>query len=149
MLGTFCCEVVKKKQTKLQVHWLVAYTASCFNIVFCPNPSWKNQEGVRCPRTSCPPGHLVLGLDVPPHNLATEFNVEVLVDHGEMELEYDDHLYNYVAFSRYPTGSSKNQRHIIRHKCIEHFRAEDGVLCYSACRGVCERDKVSIYLMSM
>jgi len=39
--------------------------------------------------------------------------VEVLVDHGEMELEYDDHLYNYAAFSHYPTSSSKNQRHII------------------------------------
>ena len=44
--------------------------------------------------------------------------MEVLVDHGEMELEYD-HLYNYVAFSRYPTGCSKNQRCIIRRKCIE------------------------------
>jgi len=106
MLGTFCCEAVKKKQTELQVHWLVAYTASCFNIVLCPDPSWKNREGVRCCRTSCPPRYLVLGLDVPcqdglspPHNLATEFNVEVLVDHGEMELEYANHLYNYAAFS--------------------------------------------------
>ena len=52
---------------------------------------------------------------------------------GLTELEYD-HLYDYAAFSRYPTGSSKtkNQRHIIRRKCIEHFRAEDGVLYYSA-----------------
>lgn len=33
---------------------------------------------------------------------------------------------------RYPPGSSKNQRRIIRRKCIEHFRAEDGVLYYSA-----------------
>ena len=41
--------------------------------------------------------------------------MEVLVDHGEMEIEYD-HLYNYAAFSRYPTGSSKNQRRIIRRK---------------------------------
>jgi len=56
-----------------------------------------------------------------------EFNMEMLVDHGEMELEYD-HLYNYAAFSCYPTGSSKNQCCIIRRKCIEHFRAEDGVL---------------------
>ena len=33
-------------------------------------------------------------------------------------------------FSRYPNGSSKNQRlhRIIRCKCIEHFRTEDGVL---------------------
>ena len=92
----------------------------------------------RGPRTSCPPGHLVLGLDVPrqdglspPHNLATEFNMEVLVDHGEMEIEYD-HLYNYmyVVFSRYPTGPSKNQHCIIQSKCIEHFHAEDGVLYY-------------------
>ena len=50
---------------------------------------------------------------------------------GLTELEYD-HLYDYAAFSRYPTGSSKNQRRIIRRKCIEHFRAEDGVLYYSA-----------------
>ena len=66
-----------------------------------------------------------------------------LVNHGDMELEYD-HLYNYAAFSRYPTGSSKNQRRIIRHKCIEHFRTEDGVLYYSACGRVFERDEVSI-----
>jgi len=65
--------------------------------------------------------------------------MEVLVDHGEMVLKYD-HLYNYAAFSRYPTSSSKNQRHIIRRKCIEHFGAEDGVLyyMYSACRRVCK-----------
>ena len=60
--------------------------------------------------------------------------MEVFVDLGEMELEYN-HLYdlNYAAFSHYPTGSSKNQRYIIRRKCIEHFRTEDGVLYYSAC----------------
>ena len=104
----FCCEVVKKKQTKLQVHWLVAYTASCFNIVFCPNPSWKNQEGVRCPRTSCPPGHLVLGLDVPPHNLATEFNVEVLVDHGEMEFESPLQLFGFQSLSCQPVLQRTN-----------------------------------------
>ena len=74
--------------------------------------------------------------------------MEVLVDHGEMELEYD-HLYNYATFSRYPTGSSKNQCCIIRRKCIEHFRAEDGVLYYSACGRVCKRDEVSTYLVSM
>ena len=50
---------------------------------------------------------------------------------GLTEIEYDQ-LYDYVAFSRYPTGSSKNQRRIIRHKCIEHFRVKDGVLYYSA-----------------
>ena len=71
-----------------------------------------------------------------------------LENHGDMELEYD-HLYNYAAFSHYPTGSSKNQHCIIQHKCIEHFCAEDGVLYYSACRRVCERDEVSIYLVSM
>ena len=74
--------------------------------------------------------------------------MEVLVNCGDMELEYD-HLYNYTAFSRYPTGSSKNQCRIIRCKCIEHFRVEDGVLYYSACRRVCEQDEVSIYLVSM
>ena len=39
----------------------------------------------------------------------TTYSMTVSVDHGEMELEYN-HLYNYVyaAFSRYPTGSSKN-----------------------------------------
>ena len=100
----------------------------------------------RCRRTSCPPGHLVLGLDVPrrdglspPHNLATEFQRGSVSGswHGEMVLEYD-HLYNYAAFSRYPTGSSKNQHRIIRHKYIENFHAEDRVLYYSACGRVCE-----------
>ena len=50
---------------------------------------------------------------------------------GLTAIEYD-HLYDYAAFSRYPTGSSKNLRRIIRRKCIEHFRAENGVLYYSA-----------------
>ena len=50
---------------------------------------------------------------------------------GLSEIEYD-HLYNYSAYGQYPTGSSKNQRRIIRRKCIEHFRVEDGVLYYSA-----------------
>jgi len=63
--------------------------------------------------------------------------MEVLVGHGEMVLKYD-HLYNYAAFSRYPTSSSKNQCRIIQRKCIEHFRTEDGVLYYSACGRVCE-----------
>ena len=67
--------------------------------------------------------------------------MEVLVDHGEMELEYH-HLYNYAAFIRYPTSSSKNQHRIIRHKCIEHFRAADGVLYYS--EGL--RTRLSVYV---
>ena len=50
---------------------------------------------------------------------------------GLSETEYD-HLYDYAAFRRYPTGSCKNQRRIIRRKCIEHFRAEGGILYYSA-----------------
>ena len=50
---------------------------------------------------------------------------------GLSEMEYDP-LYDYAAFRRYPTGSCKNQRHIIRHTCIEHFRAEGGILYYSA-----------------
>ena len=50
---------------------------------------------------------------------------------GLTEIEYDQ-LYDYAAFSQYPTGSSKNQRRIIRRKCIKHFRAESGVLYYSA-----------------
>jgi len=70
--------------------------------------------------------------------------VEVLANRGDMELEYN-HLYNYAAFSRYPTGSSKNQHRIIRRKYIKHFRAEDGVLYYFACGRVCERDEVSIF----
>jgi len=85
----------------------------------------------RSPRTSCPPGHLVLGLDVPRQDtlsprtiLQQSFKVEVLLDHGD---------YNYVTFScHYPTSSSKNQCYIIQHKCIEHFHSEDGVLSYSA-----------------
>ena len=47
------------------------------------------------------------------------------------EIEYD-HLYNYAAFNQYPIGSSKNQRRIIRRKCVEHLSAENGVLYYSA-----------------
>jgi len=39
-------------------------------------------------------------------------------------IEYDQ-LYEYAAFRRYPTGSSKNQHRIIRRKCLEHFRAEN------------------------
>ena len=46
------------------------------------------------------------------------------------ETEYD-HLFDYVAFSRYPTGS-KNQRRIIRRKCNEHFTVKEGLLYYSA-----------------
>ena len=49
--------------------------------------------------------------------------MEVLVDHGEMELEYD-HLYNYVAFSRYPTGSSKSQRRKQVHRALFAQRME-------------------------
>ena len=69
------------------------------------------------PRTSCPARHLVLGLDVPSqdslsplHILQRSFNVEVLVP----PWRDGAHLYNYyAAFSRYPTGSSKNHRRII------------------------------------
>ena len=50
---------------------------------------------------------------------------------GLSETEYD-HLYDYAAFRRYPTGSCKNQRRIIRRKCIEHFRADGGIVYYSA-----------------
>ena len=52
-------------------------------------------------------------------------------DMGLTAIEYDQ-LYEYAAFHRYPTGSSKNQRRIIRRRCLEHFRAEDGVLYYSS-----------------
>ena len=97
------------------------------------------------PRTGCPPGHVVLGPDVPrqdrmsPQTCARRKAVAhsrsvKIGERREMrlsEIEYD-HLYDYAAFSRYPTGFSKNQCHIIRRKCIEHFRAEDGVLYYSA-----------------
>ena len=96
------------------------------------------------PRTSCPPGYVVLGPDVPrqdrmsPQTCARRKAVahsrSVKRERREMKLSEIgyDHLYDYAAFSRYPTGFSKNQRRIIRRKCIEHFRAEDGVLYYSA-----------------
>jgi len=37
-----------------------------------------------------------------------------------------------MAFSHYPTGSSKNQHHISCHKYIEHFLTGDGVIYYCA-----------------
>ena len=56
-------------------------------------------------RTGCPPPPCTI--------LQRSFKVEVLLDHGEMELEYD-HIYNYATFScHYPTSSSKNQCCII------------------------------------
>ena len=118
------------------------------NFVVAKIPVLEDQLSpqTRGPRTSCLPGHLVLGLDVPHQDgcpprtiVQRSFNMEVLVDHGEMELEYH-HIYNYAAFSHYPTSSSKNQCRIIQRKCIEHFRVEDRVLYYSACRKVCEQD---------
>jgi len=58
----------------------------------------------RGPRTSCPPGHLVLGLDVPhqdglsPRTSCNGVSTwKCLCHHGEMELEYD-HLYNLCSF---------------------------------------------------
>ena len=50
---------------------------------------------------------------------------------GMTAIEYDQ-LYEYATFHRYPTGSSKNQRRIIWRRCLEHFRAEDGILYYSS-----------------
>ena len=52
-------------------------------------------------------------------------------DMGLTAIEYEQ-LYEYAAFHWYPTGSSKNQRRIIRRRCLEHFQAEDGVLYYSS-----------------
>ncbi len=49
---------------------------------------------------------------------------------GGHQRDYDV-LYAFVAFKRYPTGSSKNQRRIIRRKCNEHFSVQEGVLYYS------------------
>jgi len=86
----------------------------------------------RGPRTKCPPS----GQDVPllfnAHSCCEVATCgSVSGEMGLTELECD-HLYDYAAFGRYPTGSSKNQRRIIQRKCIKHFRAEDGVLYYSA-----------------
>ena len=70
--------------------------------------------------------------DVRPDSVPPRFKAQVTWrEMGLTETEYD-HLYDYAAYNRYPTGSSKNQRRIIRRKCIEHFRAENGVLYYSA-----------------
>ena len=82
----------------------------------------------RGPRTGCPPQTCARRKAVA-HSRSVKIG-----ERREMrlsEIEYD-HLYDYAAFSRYPTGFSKNQRRIIRRKCIEHFRAEDGVPYYSA-----------------
>ena len=41
-------------------------------------------------------------------------------------------IYQYLASGKYETGSSKNQRRIIRRKAQEHYRIENGRLFYSA-----------------
>ena len=86
-------------------------------------------------RTGCPPAHL-----------ATEFQRGSVCATMERWSSNTITFTTYAAFSRYPTSSSKNNRHIIRRKCIEHFHAEDGVLYY-ACGRVCERD--SVHILSM
>ena len=47
------------------------------------------------------------------------------------EDDYDG-LYEYLAFSKYPTGSSKNQRRILRRKARVHYGVKSGRLLYSA-----------------
>ena len=112
-----------------------------------PVPPDQMSPRTRGPRTSCPPGRVVLGQDDPrqdrmsptPFNSRKEFwHLRFCWlcercrtrDMGLTAIEYDQ-LNEYAAFHRYPTGSSKNQRRIIRRRCLENFRAEDGVLYYS------------------
>ena len=48
-----------------------------------------------------------------------------------LENVYDE-IYDYAAFKQYPKTSSKNERRIIRRKCVEHYYVTDGLLHYSA-----------------
>ena len=46
------------------------------------------------------------------------------------EDEYDS-LYDFITHHKYPTGSSKKQRRVIRQKCKEHLTVQDGILMCS------------------
>jgi len=65
---------------------------------------------IRCRRTSYPPGHLVLGLDAPHQDGLSppEFNMEVLVDHGQMELESPLQLFGFQSLSCQPVLQRTN-----------------------------------------
>ena len=46
------------------------------------------------------------------------------------DMEYIE-IYNFLALRRYPTGSSKNTKRILRRKNTENFRVKRGILFYS------------------
>ena len=39
---------------------------------------------------------------------------------------------DYLQYEKYPNGFSKNQRRVLRRKCLERFKLESGVLYYSS-----------------
>ena len=43
-----------------------------------------------------------------------------------------DAVYDYLNSGTYPTGFSKNQRRVLRRRCLEHFRVQSGIFYYSS-----------------
>ncbi len=46
-------------------------------------------------------------------------------------MEDYDEVYGYLANDTYPSGYNKNQRRVLRRKCLSHFKASGGILYYS------------------
>lgn len=48
----------------------------------------------------------------------------------ELTEEDFDGIYQYLAFGRYPTSSSKNERRVIRRRAKAHYRVNNGRLLF-------------------
>ena len=46
-------------------------------------------------------------------------------------MEDYDIVYDYLMKAAYPSGCSKNQRRVLRRRCIDHFKVSGGILYYS------------------
>ena len=46
-------------------------------------------------------------------------------------MEDYDIVYDYLMKAAYPSGCSKNQRRVMRRRCIDHFKVSGGILYYS------------------
>ena len=46
-------------------------------------------------------------------------------------MEDYDVVYDYLMKAAYPSGCSKNQRRVLRRRCIDHFKVSGGILYYS------------------